>query len=109
MYKIVTMAPEQSVGNLINAMAQAGAGTIGAYTHCAYITHGTGNWYSGEGSHPTLGEVGKMSQESEEKIEMLVPDDKVDTVVQAIYKTHPYETPEIDIYQLVPTPARHIP
>ena len=65
MFKIFVLIPERDVNKLIDAMANAGAGVVGKYTHNAFITKGMGNWFSPEGTNPTIGEVGKMSREPE--------------------------------------------
>lgn len=100
MLKIVVFCPENVTDKIINAMADAGAGVIGNYTHNAFILKGYGNWYSGEGSNPSVGEVGKMSREPEDRIETVCPEDKINLVMEAIKKVHPYETPAIDVYKL---------
>ena len=100
MLKIFEMCPKENTDELINAMADTGAGIIGNYSHCAYITPGFGNWLSEEGSNPTLGEVGKMSREPENKIEMVCPEDKLEDVVKAIKRVHPNETTAIDVIKL---------
>lgn len=103
--KIITYAPSDSTKAIIRAMGQAGAGKIGNYNNCAFITHGTGTWYSGEGANPSIGAVGKTSRESEDKIEMTCDQISVAKIVQAIKESHPYETPAIDIYPLAPLPG----
>ena len=100
MYKIFVFVPIDSTDIIINAAAEAGAGKIGNYSHCAFITKGKGNWKSLEGAHPTIGTVGKMSREPENKIEMLCPEYKLKDVIAAIKKVHPYETPVIDVIGL---------
>ena len=100
MLKIFVMCPKENTDELIEAMAEAGAGVIGNYSHNAFITPGCGNWKSEEGSNPTIGAVGKMSREPENKIEMVCPEDKLDDVVRAIKRVHPYETPAIDVVKL---------
>lgn len=100
MVKIIVFVPKPNIDQIITAMADAGAGIIGNYTHNAFITEGLGNWFSAEGSNPTIGAVGQMSREPECKIEMICPENCIDAVVQAIKNTHPYETPAIDIIQL---------
>ncbi|MFA6518921.1 MAG: hypothetical protein WCV93_04730 [Candidatus Shapirobacteria bacterium] len=99
-YKVIVFAPKKDTDNLIEAMAKAGAGKIGKYSHNAFITSGFGNWKSEKGRHPTIGKVGKMSREPENKIEMICPKKKLNEVLDAIYLVHPYETPAIDIIKL---------
>lgn len=100
MYKIIVFTPKENTEEIIKAMADAGAGKVGKYTHNAFITSGYGNWFNEEGTNPTKGEVGKMSREEENKIEMVCPEDKIAEVISAIKKVHPYETPAIDVYKL---------
>lgn len=100
MYKVVVTVPETHTDIVIKAMSAAGAGTIGKYTHCATITKTTGNYMPEAGANPYIGKVGEMSREPEDKIEMVCPKDKLDQVVSAIQKSHPYETPTIDVYTI---------
>ncbi|WKZ31399.1 MAG: hypothetical protein QY318_01330 [Candidatus Dojkabacteria bacterium] len=81
-------------------MAEAGAGVIGNYSHCAFITSGHGNWLSKAGAKPAIGEVGKMSREPENKIEMVCPEDRLGAVLEAIKNSHPYETPAVDVIEM---------
>lgn len=100
MVKIVTFAPQNKTDEIIKAIAKAGGGKIGNYTHCAFITPGFGNWKSDAQAKPYLGKPGRMSREAENKIEMICPEDKLALAVAAIKKIHPYETPVIEIYRL---------
>ncbi len=101
MYKIIVFAPKSDVEKLITAMGDTGAGTIGKYSHCAFVIRGMGHWKSLPGSHPTIGKVGEMSTEEQYKVEMVCPKKSLSKVVSAIRKTHSYETPEINIVELV--------
>ena len=81
-------------------MADAGAGKMGNYTHNAFITSGFGNWKSEEGARPFIGKVGEVSREPEDRIETICQEEKLNKVVAAIKKVHPYETPAIDVYKI---------
>lgn len=102
MLKLFIFSPDKDevINSIINAATAEGAGIIGNYSSCAFITKGMGNWKSEEGAHPTIGEVGKMSREPEVKIEMLCPNENASAVRQAIKSVHPYEEPEIDFLEL---------
>lgn len=100
MFKVVVFAPKKNTDQIIEAMAQAGAGVIGNYTHNAFITPGFGNWKSEEGAQPYIGEVGRMSREPENRIEMACPEEKLEMVTSAAKKNHPYETPVIEVYKI---------
>lgn len=82
------------------AMGEAGAGKIGNYTHCTFTLKGTGRFKPEEGSDPTIGEIGKLEEVTEERIETVCEGDKLDAVLAAIRKTHPYEEPATDVYPI---------
>ncbi len=101
-YKLFVFAPDDKdvIKNIIHAASQAGAGVIGNYSHCAFIQHGQGNWFSEEGSHPTIGRVGETTRIDEVKIEMECPKELASSIQEAIRKVHPYEEVEVDFVQL---------
>lgn len=53
MYKVIVFAPKSDVDKLIAAMGDAGAGKIGNYSHCAFVTLGYGTWRPLPGANPT--------------------------------------------------------
>lgn len=100
MHKVVVTVPQVNTDEVIKAMSESGAGVVGKYTHCATITKTAGNYMPEEGATPHIGKVGEMSREPEDKIEMICPKEKLEDVVSAIFKTHPYESPTIDVYDI---------
>lgn len=100
-FEIVTYCQPSEGDKLVDVMSQAGAGTIGNYTHCAFITKGEGIWFSEPDSHPTIGKVGQLSREAQIKIEMRCNEENLTKVIAAIKSIHNYETPEIDVYPLL--------
>lgn len=101
MYKIITFVPIKDADKLRKVIGDAGAGVLGKYHHASFSTRGVGRFIPGAGAHPTIGEVGKMSEVDEERIEVICEGDKVKDVVAAIRKNHPYEEVPLEIYQLV--------
>ena len=45
--------------------------------------------------------IGQVSQVSEWKVEMIVPENKLYEVVEAYKHAHPYEVPAYEVYQTV--------
>lgn len=105
--KLVTFVPESHVDRLRDALAAAGAGVIGNYTHCSFHTPGTGSFKPNALASPYCGEKGALNQESELRFEMLVDQAMVAPVIQALFKTHPYEGPAYDLIPLA-NRNRHI-
>lgn len=101
-YKLVTFVPEDAVEKVSEAVFAAGAGRIGAYTHCSFRLSGTGTFFGEEGTNPAVGEKGKLETAAEVRLETLVGIGKIDAVVAAMRRVHPYEEPAFDIVRLAP-------
>lgn len=99
-YKIVVYVPEDHGDALREAMGNAGAGKIGKYSHCTFTLKGTGRFKPEEGAHPTIGSIGKLEAVSEDRIETVCEEGKLQAVLEAIRKVHPYEEPATDVYPI---------
>jgi hypothetical protein len=95
--KIVVFAPSEAAEGVIDAMSSAGAGTIGNYTRCAFSAPGFGTFLPGEGANPTIGAPRASESVDELRIEMVVPESRVDAVTAALVVAHPYEEPAFDV------------
>jgi dinuclear metal center YbgI/SA1388 family protein len=98
--KLVVFVPARSAAKVSNAVFAAGAGAIGNYSHCGFGAEGTGTFLPQKGARPAIGRRGKLEKVSEIRFETIVPADKLDEVVTAMKKAHPYETPAFDIFKL---------
>lgn len=101
MFKIVTFVPIKDAEKVRVAMGDAGAGVLGNYTHASFSVRGVGRFLPGSGAKPTIGEVGKMEEVEEVRIEVICEKEKVKEVVAAVRKAHPYEEIPLEIYKLV--------
>lgn len=101
MFKIITYVPVKDAQKVREAMGDAGAGVMGNYTHASFSSRGIGRFLPREGAHPAIGEIGKLEEVEEEKIEVFCQKEKVKEVVAAIKRTHPYEEIPLEIYQLM--------
>lgn len=99
--KIVVTVPEADAGKVRRAIGDAGGGALGNYSHASFSVKGTGRFLPGEGAKPAVGEVGKLEEVAEERIEVTCERSKMDAVVAAIRRAHPYEEPAIDVYPLL--------
>ncbi len=95
--KVITFAPAPTIPSLLQAMANAGAGRIGNYSHCSYRSEGVGSFLPEAGTDPAVGEKGIINQEAETRLEMIAPSHKLDAVVSALVAAHPYEEPAFDV------------
>ena len=99
-FKVVVYVPVDYVQNVLEAMANEGAGFVGKYSHCFFATEGEGSFKPQEGANPFLGEVGKLEKVKEVRLESIVPEEKLKNVIKSMLKAHPYEEVAYDIYRL---------
>lgn len=107
-FKMVVGVPAAQAKQVRTAAAEAGAGRLGNYSHCAFSQPGTGTFRPLQGANPAIGKVGEQEEVEEVRIEMLVDARLVDQVDGAVRQAHPYEEPAIDFYPLKPTVAQRI-
>ena len=98
--KIVVFVPEVKANAVREAMSRAGAGKIGNYTFCSFSTKGIGRFKPEKGANPSIGQIGRLESVEEEKIEAICERSKLNEVVDAIKKVHPYEEVALDVYPL---------
>ena len=99
-YKLVIFIPIKSAAKVSNAVFAAGAGAIGNYSNCGFGVEGTGTFLPQKGAMPTIGRRGKLEKVNEIRFESIVPAYKLDKVIAAMKKAHPYETPAFDVIKL---------
>ncbi|MDB5264855.1 MAG: uncharacterized protein JWN64_426 [Parcubacteria group bacterium] len=99
-YKIVVYVPEENAEKLREAMGNAGAGKIGNYSHCTFTLKGTGRFKPEQGANPTIGEVGRLEEVPEDRIETVCSANNLEAVMKAIRENHPYEEPATDVYPI---------
>ncbi|MHC4741015.1 MAG: Nif3-like dinuclear metal center hexameric protein [Planctomycetota bacterium] len=98
-YKLAVFVPLDSVSKVSNAVFAAGAGMMGNYSHCGFSAEGTGTFLPLKGARPAIGKKGTFEKVPEIRFESIVPGDKVDAVIAAMRKAHPYEMPAFDVFQ----------
>jgi hypothetical protein len=83
-----------------DAVFAAGAGRMGNYSCCGFEAEGEGSFLPLEGARPAIGRKGKLETVREVRFETIVPGDKLDGVIAAMKKAHPYEVPAFDCIKL---------
>jgi hypothetical protein len=99
--KLVWFVPEDALELTRAAVFAAGAGRIGDYERCSWYTAGTGTFFGGEGTDPTLGERGREEHVAELRVETVIPVTQLEAVLAALRTAHPYEEPAYDVYPLL--------
>ena len=104
-YKLIfTIPPEYSEKARI-AIGKAGAGKLGNYSFCSFTTRGVGRFKPEKGAKPAIGEVGKLEEIEEDRIECQLDAEVVEDLLKILKKVHPYE--EI-VYDLFPLETREL-
>lgn len=96
---LVTYVPIEHTERVLAALADAGAGAIGAYDSCAFVSRGTGQFRPLAGANPAIGEIGRLERVEEDRVELVVPVGRHAEVLAALKAAHPYEVPA---YALIP-------
>ena len=100
MDKLTVYVPSDAAAPVRAAIAEAGAGRIGAYDFASFSSPGEGRFRPLEGAEPTIGTVGEIETVDEVRIEVVLDRALRSRVVTAMIAAHPYETPAYDVVQL---------
>ena len=104
--KLVVFIPFELADEIVDVLAEAGAGRLGDYERCAWTGEGEGTFRPLHGARPTIGQVGEIERVAEARVEMMVPRAARDAVVAALRAHHPYEEPAFDLLAQAPIPGR---
>lgn len=98
--KVAVFVPPDRAGAVLDALAGAGGGRIGAYDRCAFRTAGTGMFRPSPWASPRVGRRGADAEIEETRLESVVAGSLLPQVLRAVREAHPYEEPEIDVTPL---------
>ena len=107
--KYVVCVPASHIQPIVDAVAAAGAGVIGNYSHCTFRSSGTGTYTPLEGANPFAGKVGRFEEATGEvRLETVCPKANLARLIDKVREVHPYEEIAFDVYPLEPTgPPRY--
>lgn len=100
MRKLVVFCPADHAEKVRLAMFAAGAGHIGEYDSCSFNAEGFGTFRAGDKANPFVGQIGKLHQEPEIRIETIVPAHRLAQTINVMLEAHPYEEVAYDVYSL---------
>ena len=96
---LVFYSPVESTEDVLAAVFAAGAGAIGDYRECAFVTRGTGRFRPVGEANPTIGVVGDLEKVAEDRVELVLDRARRTDVVAALRAAHPYEEPAFHILE----------
>lgn len=100
LYKLIIYVPVTHENEIRKVIFENGAGHIGNYDNCSFNTRGIGTFRPLIGSNPFIGDINKQEYVEEVKIETIVTQEKLNTVLTKMLEIHPYEEPAYDIIKL---------
>lgn len=100
-FKLVVYVSEEHKKDILDALFETSAGTIGSYSNCSFSTMGNGTFKSGVNSQPAIGRKDGISHVDEVRVETVVNKKDLKSVVETLKKSHPYETMAYDVYPLL--------
>jgi dinuclear metal center YbgI/SA1388 family protein len=98
--KLTTYIPKKNAETIREELFNAGAGAIGNYNHCSFNVEGIGTFNGNENSNPTIGEKGITQHEEEIKLTVTFAKHLESKILQALFKSHPYEEVAYEITTL---------
>jgi len=90
-YKLSYYCPTEHKVTVNQALFDIGVGKIGNYDSCSFESKGTGSFKALDGANPYVGEKGKLHQEEELKIDVIVPSHLRSKAIATLNMAHPYE------------------
>jgi dinuclear metal center YbgI/SA1388 family protein len=99
-FKLAVFVPDSDLAKVSDALFAAGAGVIGKYEQCSFRLAGKGTFFGTDGTNPVVGEKGRREDVDEWRLEVVVPEAKVNAVVRAMRAAHSYEEVAFDVYPL---------
>jgi dinuclear metal center YbgI/SA1388 family protein len=104
--KLVVFVPKTHTDEVHAALSGAGAGHIGRYDECAFVSSGEGRFRGKSGTSPFLGRPGLSERTPEDRLETVFPTGLEGEILQALRDSHPYEEIAYDLYAVEQGPAR---
>ena len=98
-FKFEVYVPITHSEKVKQALSNSGAGKLGNYDSCIWMTKGIGQFRPLKGSSPFIGQENKIETVEEYKIETFVEKKNISKVIEAMKKSHPYEVPSFQYWE----------
>ena len=89
--KLTVFVPPAHTDALLQVLHQAGAGNVGNYSGCSFITEGEGRFTGNGQARPAIGTPLVPERLPENRLELLLPAYAEAAVLSAMRAAHPYE------------------
>lgn len=99
-HKFVVFVPGEAAEEIRKIICQHGGGKWQNYSCCTFNVEGKGTFIPHKGSKPYTGKVGYMNYVDEVRIECIVNERELGSLIDAVVKAHPYEEVAYDVYKI---------
>lgn len=96
-YKLTTYVPKKDSAKVQQALFKVGAGSIGNYDDCSFLSEGIGSFKGNQYSQPVIGTAHVYEEVEEIKLEFTFEKYLKDNILKALFENHPYEEVAYDI------------
>ncbi len=98
---MVFYVPVPQTEAVLSALFDAGAGRVGDYDQCAFVSEGRGQFRPLSGANPAIGAIGQLEHVAENRVEITFPRVIRPLVVSALRAAHSYEEPAFHVLENV--------
>ncbi len=98
--KLEIFVPQEYALKIRDELAKIDVGVIGNYDHCVAIYPVQGYFRPLPGANPFEGEIGRIQEITESKIEVNCKRELVNEAINVIRRVHPYEEPLVNVIPL---------
>ena len=100
-YKLCVYIPETHLDQVKTAIFEADAGKYENDDSCCWQIKGIGQFRPLKGNNAFIGKTGKIEEVVEFRVETIVSEENLAKVTEAVYNSHPYETPAFDFTEII--------
>src|SRR5215211_2397934 len=99
--KMEIFVPQEYALKIRDELSKIGVGRIGSYDHCVAISPVQGYYRPLPGANPFDGEIGRIQEMKEAKVEVNCKRELVNEAINIIRRVHPYEEPLVNVIPLM--------
>lgn len=99
--KLAVYIPQTHTNRLLELLEELDLKFSEGYTACSFVNSGVGRFKPLAQANPYLGSKNSVASVLEDKVEFLIPQNRVQEIIERIKNIHPYEEMAYDCYQLL--------
>ncbi len=98
--QLTTYVPKENATALLEELYKAGAGALGNYDQCSFITDGIGSFRGNENTQPYLGKPMIREEVEEVQLNLVFQKHLEGKIMQTLFENHPYEVVAYEVYSI---------